>query len=133
MKVRWLFGAWGALAVGVLVLRFGVTGPRESLITLYAVGSLVLVGIAGGMLNHRFRRDLLAADRAVWEQLTGVPALGPGYHNNFRELAWITQRASAIPPHLRHVWQRARRLVWLPVAWFLTTPVICILVGVGGA
>lgn len=49
MKVRWLFVAWGILAAWVLLLRFGVVGPREWLITLYAVGSLAL---AGGLARY---------------------------------------------------------------------------------
>lgn len=132
MKVRWLFVAWGIFAALVLLLRFGVVGPREWLTTLYSVGSLALAGGAGTLLNIRFRRDLLAVDRATWEYLTQFPGLGPGYHNNLRELGWIARPSSTIPPHLKPLWLRARKFVWLPVVWFLTTPAICILVSVGG-
>ncbi|ASL02767.1 hypothetical protein XAP3CFBP6996_000450 [Xanthomonas citri pv. fuscans CFBP 6996] len=96
--------------------------------TAYGFGSLLVLGIPCLIGSARIRRELEATDRNLWEQLTHFPGLGPGAYNDFATLAWITQPASSIPEHVKPLWLNARRLSWIPLAWFLTgIPMIMLL------
>ncbi|WP_228739882.1 hypothetical protein [Xanthomonas euvesicatoria] len=128
MKLRWYFIPWLTYASLLVLLRFTFVGPSEALATAYGFGSLLVLGIPCLIGSARIRRELEATDRNLWEQLTHFPGLGPGAYNDFATLAWITQPASSIPEHVKPQWLNARRLSWIPLAWFLTgIPMIMLL------
>lgn len=131
MKIRWLVIPWVTYAAIFLIVRFAITGPNEALFTGYVVGNMVIVGIFGRVHDTRFRRDLKQTDLKVWEQLTNFPGVGPGYYNGFAGLSWISQPASSIPSHLKPLWLRARKAIWIPITWFLTNVLMMLILAVG--
>lgn len=131
MKIRWHVIPWLTYASLLVVLRFTVVGPSEALATAYGFGSLLAIGIPSQIGSARTLRELESTDRKLWEQLTHFPGLGPGAYNGFAGLAWITQPASSIPEHVKPLCLNARRLFWIPIAWFLTGIPMIMLLSIG--